>query len=46
MPSAVIGIRLAIQSTPQELGWKPKWSVRDGLIRTIEYFEEELSKHE
>lgn len=29
----------------QELGWEPKWTVRQGLLKTIEYFEEELKKH-
>ena len=28
----------------QVLGWRPKWSVQEGLKKTIEYFTEELKK--
>ncbi|KNC71618.1 hypothetical protein SARC_15842, partial [Sphaeroforma arctica JP610] len=26
-----------------ELGWAPKWSVRDGLEKTIAYFKKEIA---
>ena len=28
----------------RELKWSPKWNVRDGLMRTIEYFRAELEE--
>ena len=28
----------------RELSWNPKWKVRDGLMKTIEYFRKELEE--
>ncbi len=33
-----------IERAEAVLGWRPKWRVKDGLRKTIEYFREELTR--
>eukprot|EP01061_Rhynchopus_euleeides_P033542 TRINITY_DN562_c0_g2_i1.p1 TRINITY_DN562_c0_g2~~TRINITY_DN562_c0_g2_i1.p1 ORF type:complete len:438 (+),score=172.89 TRINITY_DN562_c0_g2_i1:98-1315(+) len=34
-----------ITKAKEKLGWKPKWTVSDGLVKTIEYFKQQLEKN-